>query len=187
MAPISKNSVLLSLLEDKVKHCLALAEKCYLRKFEYQSIDINIRGRAAGQICYPQSNYSPNLPLLRFNPYLLEKYGEEFIDQVVPHECAHLVVYAIYGLKDKHGRKIKPHGSEWKDVMRDLYKLEPLVTHQFEVQRPKKDQYIYLCQCSALEHHLSVIRHNKVMRGQARYLCKHCKEGILYKELRAAP
>lgn len=185
MTLILKSNVLVGLLENKVKQCLALAEERYRRKFEYQSIQINIRGRAAGQIRYQNSILSPKLPLLRFNPYLLEKYGEVFIDQVAPHECAHLVVHAIYGFNNKLGKKIRPHGREWKAVMLELYKLEPVVTHKFEVQQSKKDQYIYLCQCSEVEHCLSIIRHNKVMRGQARYLCKRCREGINYKEVRA--
>ena len=186
MEQISKHDALAILLESKVNHCLALAEKYYHQKFEYQSIQINLKGRAAGQIRY-QNTRSPsaNLPLLRFNPYLLKKYGQEFIDQVVPHECAHLVVYVVHGFTSL-GRRIRPHGSEWKAVMQGLYQLEPKVTHNFEVQRKQREHYIYLCQCHKLEHSLSVIRHNKVLRGQAKYLCKHCKEGISYKEQRVA-
>lgn len=46
----------------------------------------------------------------------------------VLHEYAHLVVYA------RHGRKAKPHGPEWRQVMADLG-IPPKVTHDYPVER----------------------------------------------------
>ena len=46
----------------------------------------------------------------------------------VLHEYAHLVVYQQFG------RSSRPHGAEWKAVMRALG-LEPRVTHDYPVER----------------------------------------------------
>lgn len=168
-------------LKDSVDQCLHKAEQHYLHAFKYQFLEINIKGRAAGQIKYSYTSKSSwntlakkNLPILRFNPYLLMTYKEKFIQQVVPHECAHLVAYALYGLK------IKPHGPEWKAIMVDLYEQRPDVTHQFEIPKKNKPLFSYKCLCKELQHQLSIIRHNKVVKEKAIYLCKKCRSPLIY-------
>lgn len=170
-----ESNPLVDLLEQKVKSCLRVAESRYRRPFDYQAIHIDIRGRAAGQIRYERSRVKKSLPLLRFNPYLLDRYQEVFVDEVVPHECAHLVAYAM------HGMKIKPHGVEWKAIMRDLYDCKPLVTHRFDMPRKARNTFEYRCACSDTTHQLSVIRHNKITRQTARYLCKACGTALSYR------
>lgn len=170
-------------LELRVKSCLEKAEQQFRQAFDYQSIEINIRGCAAGQIRYgylPRvggsiSNTTRNLPILRFNPYLLVKYKEIFIDQVVPHECAHLVAYALFG------KKIKPHGSEWKSLMVNLYQQTPDVTHRFEIAPKVRRLFDYRCACIDINHQLTVIRHNKIKKQKAAYLCKKCRSPLIYK------
>ena len=175
--------LLTSKLESKVNQCLEIAEKKFRQSFDYQHIEINIRGRAAGQIRYGYlsriersiSNTARDLPILRFNPYLLVKYKEIFIDQVVPHECAHLVAYALFGMK------IKPHGSEWKALMMNLYQQTPNVTHCFEIAPKARRLFDYRCACIDINHQLTVIRHNKIKKQKAAYLCKKCRSPLIYK------
>jgi len=182
-AVIDENYFLLTAkLESKVKFCLEQAELQFRQVFDYQSIEINIRGRAAGQIRYGYSSKvgcsaskaTRNLPILRFNPYLLEKYKETFIDQVVPHECAHLVAYALFGMK------IKPHGSEWQALMVNLYQQTPDVTHRFEIAAKVRRLFDYRCGCIDVNHQLTVIRHNKINKQKAAYLCKKCRSPLTY-------
>ena len=169
-------------LESKVKICLEKAEQQYRQPFGYQNIEINLRGRAAGQIRYGYlsrvggsiSNAARDLPILRFNPYLLTKYKETFIDQVVPHECAHLVAYALFGMK------IKPHGAEWKALMANLYQQAPDVTHRFEILSKTRRMFDYSCGCIDINHQLTVIRHNKIIKQKAVYLCKKCRSPLTY-------
>ena len=149
--------------------------------FKYSSININIRGRAAGQIQYShlikkgRQKYPGSLPNLRFNPYLLERYKIEFIEQVVPHECAHLVAYELYGMN------IKPHGLEWKKIMVSLYNQTPHVTHRFEIAKTTRRLFNYNCECIDVNHELTVIRHNKILKQKAVYLCKKCKSPLTFK------
>jgi len=170
-------------LEQKVNTCLKIAEQQFRKTFDYQAVEINIRGRAAGQIRYGYAargvsqnlKVDRDLPILRFNPYLLAKYKETFIDQVVPHECAHLVAYALFGMK------IKPHGSEWKALMVNLYHQTPHVTHRFEIATNARRLFDYRCGCVDLNHQLTVIRHNKIMKQKAVYLCKKCSHPLTFK------
>jgi SprT protein len=170
-------------IEKKVKECLKKAELKFKQPFNYDSIEVDIRGRAAGQIRYgyssiakPKFNNTPqNLPILRFNPYLLLKYKDTFIDQVVPHECAHLVAFNLFGTT------IKPHGSEWKALMVNLYQCPPDVTHRYEIARKKRPLFDYACGCLDINHQLSVIRHNKIIKHKAVYLCKKCRTPLTYK------
>jgi len=183
----SEELLLHKMLVTKVDDCLNLTNQCYQTVFQYQSIQINIRGKTAGQVRYylPRNTVSisssTSKPILRFNPVLLNRYGQAFIDEVVPHECAHLVGYQLYGMRGKAGNRVRPHGAEWQQVMRDLYRLEPKVTHKFEVERSKRNHFLYRCHCPELVHRLSVIRHNRVMKQQAIYKCKHCSESIEFK------
>jgi len=176
----SKFDALKEALVTKVEKCLLLAEQNYAQSFPYDSLLINIRGKTAGQV-----RYYPNLtacrPVLRFNPTLLERYEQQFIDEVVPHECAHLVVYTLYQGGFNFRKKIKPHGIEWQKVMTDLYGLDPKVTHSFSVDTIPKEKFIYQCDCEGVLHHLSIVRHNKILRQQAEYRCKNCQENLIFK------
>lgn len=126
----------------------------------------------AGQYRHQRRGRTFHAPELRFNPDLLQRYGQIFIEEVVPHECAHLVAYAQFGLN------IRPHGAEWKMVMADLYGRSPQVKHNFDVARPIRPQVEYTCACPDRTHFLSTIRHNKIQRGAMRYLCRVCKSDL---------
>tara|TARA_B100000959_G_C14744595_1_gene526531 strand:+ start:102 stop:629 length:528 start_codon:yes stop_codon:yes gene_type:complete len=123
-------------------------------------ISFDLKGQAAGQ-----ANYRENK--IRFNRQLLEKYAGEFVDQTVPHEFAHLVAY------QKFGRRIRPHGAEWKRVM-EAFGVDPARTHSFDVAPTRRlKRFHYRCHCPGSDYQLSSIRHNRVQRGGI-YLCRKC-------------
>ena len=120
----------------------------------------NLRGQAAGQANYRATR-------IRFNQELLRKYKAEFINQTVPHEFAHLIAY------QKFGRRIKPHGKEWKSVMIELG-ASPSRTHGFEASSARKlRRFLYQCNCEGSSYELTSIRHNRIQRGQM-YICSKC-------------
>jgi len=165
--------------EDYVYSSLAKAEDFYKCTFPLGEVLFNLRGRAAGQVRFPIHSQKVDLPEIRFNPHLLNIYGEEFINEVVPHECAHLVVYRLYQLK-KYKSKIKPkpHGTEWQFVMQEIYGLKPKVTHTFEVKASTMKRFPYSCACDGKLHQLTIIRHNKVLKQASNYLCRRCGEKL---------
>jgi len=127
-------------------------------------ISFDLKGQAAGQ-----ANYRENK--IRFNRQLLEKYAGEFVDQTVPHEFAHLVAY------QKFGRRIRPHGMEWKRVM-EAFGVTPTRTHNFDVSPTRRlKRFHYRCHCSGSDYQLSSIRHNRIQRGRI-YLCRKCGSAL---------
>lgn len=117
---------------------------------------------------------------IRLNAVLLLENGENFIDEVIPHELAHLLVYRVYGRQG-----IAPHGSEWKWMMEHVLEVPASRTHCFEVTSVKSRTFHYHCACP-ITHELTVRRHNKVVRGESQYLCRKCGEILKQGANRAA-
>jgi SprT protein len=102
---------------------------------------------------------------IRLNPVLLMENQQAFVDEVVPHELAHLLVW-------KHFGRVAPHGREWKWMMETVLGVPARRTHRFEVDSVRKNTFPYRCPCQ--QHQLTVRRHNRVLRGEAEYRCTHC-------------
>ena len=158
---ISLQSELGLRLRSQVLSCYATAEQYYLKSFQRPEVLINLRGRSAG-IAELQSNR------LRFNAVLLQENEQAFLAEVVPHEVAHLLAWKL------HGRGIRPHGTEWQQIMQQVFLLSPSRTHSFDVKRSAKMGYFYTCACRDKKHALTVRRHNRILAGQG-YICTHCK------------
>lgn len=69
-----------------------LARACRVLKTDYPEPELNYRqrGTTAGSACLQTWE-------IRLNPVLLTENGHEFIQDVVPHELAHLLVYRRFG------------------------------------------------------------------------------------------
>ncbi len=110
----------------------------------------------------------------RFNSYLFSKYWHENVRNTIPHEVAH---YACDLLFDY--RRIRPHGRQWQAIMR-FFGAEPTRTCQFDLAGiPKRSmrRFNYYCKCDT--HQLSAVRHNRVGRGQQRYVCRRCRSELV--------
>ncbi|MBY5922985.1 SprT family zinc-dependent metalloprotease [Ferrimonas balearica] len=142
----------------RIESCYRQAESHFDRTFPRPAVSLRMRGQSAGA-AHLQDNR------LRFNPVLLAENPDAFLTEVVPHEVAHLLVWHCHG-------RVAPHGAQWQSMMRDVFGLVPRTRHQFDVASVAPKTYAYRCQCQ--EHQLTVRRHNKVSRGQARYLCRGC-------------
>jgi SprT protein len=160
-------------LEESVAAHVEMAERYFNTCYESFKVEINLRGRSAGQVRYSNRHQSDNKTFnsarIRFNPCLLALQGDAFIAEVVPHEVAHYVAYSQFGFG------IKPHGVEWQYVMRQVFASTPDVTHGYYVPSRPTQSFIYHCGCEQKTHNLSKVRHQKVLSGKARYLCKVCK------------
>ncbi|OBW91863.1 SprT family zinc-dependent metalloprotease [Gallibacterium salpingitidis] len=143
----------------KLTACLQTAEKFFQCQFARPTISYKLRGMKAG-VAYLQQWE------IRLNPTLLLENQQAFIDEVVPHELAHLLVYKQFG-------RVQPHGKEWQMVMNKVFKLEARTRHQFAVESVQGETYPYRCACQL--HHLTKRRHNKILREGVEYFCKKCK------------
>ena len=131
------------------------------------AIRFDLRGRGAGQV----RRQAGGIWLVRYNPALLERHGEDFLARTVPHEVAHILAFRLHGLG------IQPHGPEWRAMMR-LFGVPPERCHDFDVsglQTRTLNRYPYQCGCRS--HLLTSIRHHRILRGQ-RYLCGTCGQAL---------
>lgn len=144
------------------------AEIHFQRRFERAQLAFNLRGMAAA-VAYPTRN------AIRINHRLLEQNTEDFLLNTVPHEVSHLIAYRV------HGQGIAPHGVEWAAIMREVYGLEPLRCHHYDVRASLTTAYFYLCGCDA-GHTLTTRRHNNARRGRL-YLCRRCRQPLVFSHL----
>mgnify|MGYP000048538190 CR=1 FL=1 len=115
---------------------------------------------------------------IRYNPWIFAKYYEENLTVTVPHEVAHYLVDCLYGLNRGSLRRVRPHGAEWKAVM-DAFGVDSSVTAKFDlagIPSRQHQQFDYRCDCKT--HQIGIRRHNKVLRGEASYLCRHCGDAL---------
>ena len=145
--------------------------------FEYplKPIDIyfDLKGRNLGM--YVMKNRQR---YIRYNPHVFARHFDACLQQTIPHEVAHYVCDCLYGFGN-----IKPHGAEWKSVMRALG-AEPRVRSTLDMTGlPGRHyrQFHYDCGCTS--HQLSSIRHNKVRRGQAVYRCRQCGDVLQWRDV----
>lgn len=161
---VQKEEVRLAVLKW-TKH----AEARYGLALENIPIHFDLRGRTSGMFCYRD-----NRAFYRFNEAIFSRYFEESIEQTVPHEVAHYVVFKRYV------RRKKPHGPEWKAVMHD-FGIPADVTCKLDISdlpARKLKRFTYKCPCRA--HELTSIRHNRILRGVNRYACPSCHQVLVY-------
>jgi SprT protein len=111
--------------------------------------------------CYPASG------LIRIHRALFDE-PEELLREVVCHEAAHLAVYL------RHGRRARPHGREWKELMaaagfdpRARLRLERL-SPQGQLALQPRVLYRYSC---------PTCRVSRVARRRVRaWRCRVCRE-----------
>ena len=119
--------------------------------------------------CGGTANYSKME--LNFNAGLMVDNWDEYMNQIIPHEVAHIIKTHIYGYGK--GRN-SAHGANWKRVMR-AFGVEPDRCHNMDVSKVKQykaplKKYIYVCQCGCdKEVILSAVRHNRMVRGTHNY------------------
>lgn len=151
-------------VQRKLNEGIRLAEQYFHRTFEMPSVQYNLRGVKAG-VAYLQQN------TIKFNRTLLLENAEVFIQQVVLHELAHLIVYQCFG-------RVKPHGQEWQNVMTELFHLPADTCHQFDVQSVQGKTFSYRCSCQT--HQLTVRRHNRIIKENVTYLCRKCHQKLVF-------
>ena len=148
-------------LAVKGEDCFILAECFFDRHFTRPAYLFNQRGRSAGS-AHLQKN------LIKFNPVLYQQNKAIFIEHVVAHEIAHLITYQLFG-------RVKPHGKEWQNIMRQVFKLPANTTHQLDITDVQGKLFTYRCLCS--EYQLTIRRHNNIRKGTI-YQCRKCKSPL---------
>lgn len=142
----------------QLKRDLDTANRFFQTSFIMPNINYAVRGLKAG-VAYLQRNE------IRLNPILLQENGQAFIQTVVPHELAHILVYQKFG-------RVAPHGKEWKMMMEQVLQVPADIYHHFDTKSVSQ-QVSYACHCQI--HALSIRRHHAIQTGKRTYFCKKCK------------
>lgn len=143
-----------------LKRYLSIANHFFNTQFPQPLIQYKNKGGIAGSALLNQWQIQINLIMLIENQ-------SAFIEQVIPHELAHLITYQQYG-------RVKPHGKEWQFMMQTVFDCPANRTHGFAIPATtQKQRYHYRCECQ--EYLLTTIRHNRIQRQQVKYYCKSCK------------
>ena len=132
--------------------------------FRVPTMAFNQRGNIAGSALLQKN-------IIKLNPKLFVENPDYFLSHIIAHELAHILVYQLYGIR------VKPHGIEWKKMMYEVFDLPPKVTHSLDTKNVSLKSFMYKCACQQIP--LSVIRHNKVVRGKQSYICKKCKQALI--------
>jgi len=138
-------------------------------------VSFRLRGRAAGQWRLRQGQES-----LHFNERLFAADPGQHMPDTVAHEVAHSVVYRC------HGRGKRPHGPEWRAVMKYLG-FEPRVTHETSPELLARILNHHLYRCACRSHALGPRQHQQVHRGKRDYRCRLCGERLIRADQTAGP
>lgn len=149
---------------------IELASTVYSRAFPVIPINFELTGRAAGMYHLHQHKR-----YIRFNPYIFAKYFEDNLHNTVPHEVAHYIADMLFGIKN-----IKPHGTEWKSIMRE-FGVEAKTRCNYDLDGiPQRQHRRFRYQCLCRHYEISTRRHNIIRRGERHYRCPICKSSIRY-------
>lgn len=167
--PISLPSDIQFQATEKLNELFKLAISSPLIKRKWKKLVppallFNQRGKIAGSARLRDNVIKLNAALYLYN----QTY---FLNQVIAHELAHILVYQLYGTR------VKPHGIEWQQIMISVFNLHADVTHQLDTSVLGYKTYPYSCNCQIVE--LSQTRHNKVQRHTQQYKCRKC--GVMLK------
>jgi len=167
------NSELRAKVIETVAFYTDLGNETFKTNMATPNIDFSLKGRVGGK-------YSPREHMVKVNMILLAENAEDYLESTIPHEVAHGFQRHIYG-QYQHGRRIMPHGYEWKRIMLTLGK-NPKRTHSYDVsnatQRTVAREFAYRCHCKT--HMFTIIRHRRAQKSQAGYRCKRCGHSLSY-------
>jgi len=163
----------------RVDHFISVANEEYGHSMEGPYVRFDKRGTCGGTA-------NSQLMELNFNAGLMLENWDEYMNQVIPHEVAHLVKARVFG-SNRKGRMMSSHGGYWKQVMR-AFGLEPDRCHSMDTSKFKQfkspvRKFIYECPCCQQEVILTAVRHNRMVRGTHNYSIHSGNRLVLKKSL----
>lgn len=153
-------------VRQQVEERVQQAEAHFRKTLPQPEIRFDLTGKTAGQA-------ERTGRFVRFNQVLLRENTEDFLAQTVPHEVAHVVVAQVYG------PDTRPHGREWKAVMRDLFGADPSRCHEYDVTNAaRRTQARYPLVCGCMTHHVTARLVAQVVTNPGSRICRKCRQAL---------
>lgn len=129
------------------------------------NLDLDIEIEIADRFKRKAGQYRHDEREIRISRHLLENHPEKVIE-TVKHEIGHAVV-----MHRHQNRGIRPHGKEWKSIMRELDIENPEACHSIQLT-----DYNYIVRCTNPECDVEIGRHKKsrLVKKAKSYKCKEC-------------
>ena len=174
----------------RVMWCIERTRSVRGDTINFPIIRYNLRGTTAGKA-------SPSKHTIQINSVLLMENVDDYIENTVPHEVAHLMQWKFNpeSLRRTYGQKRDVHGYDWKKHMHD-YGLDAERCHNYDVSSVHKKRerfeltcrrclhvynvtsvilkriklgYTYSCQCGGALSHVDLNdQHREVLRPAAK-------------------
>jgi|LakMenE18May11ns_1017448.scaffolds.fasta_scaffold9959282_11 SprT protein len=166
LSPQEVSSELQRLAAKKIKQCLSIARRKIKKDLPYEGVKFFHKSTDAGYVIASENN------CVYLNHDLFRKNKKRFLDEIIPHEVAHLVAEAL-------SPRESPHGGTWKIVMQSVFSLKPERCHSMETKGIGRttQKFLYICACQ--KHEVGIIRHNKVQSGK-KFRCVKCKKELVF-------
>ncbi len=149
-APVADTALLAAALRMRTDAVMATAARLYGVNLSGWRVFLDLKGMTAGQV-----QFRPRR--LRYNLAIAAQAPETFLSTTVPHEVAHIVCHL------QHGRRIRPHGPEWRSVCLALGGTGERC-HGFAAQPARRmRRYAYACGCRRWS--LTSIRVRRIRSG----------------------
>jgi len=150
-------------------HFIDMANERYALSLNYPSVGFTVRGTNGGTA-------NAGTWHVNFNMGLLVDNMDEYLNQTIPHEVAHLVTFAIHGQEFKRtrrGMQRVSHGKNFYAVMR-TFGVKQTRCHNMDVSNVKQatrktKAFAVKCPCCESEFTVGTVRKNKILKG-ARYM-----------------
>ena len=157
--------------EEAIKNALILATRNAFdvandrlkRTYKYPEIIFTLRGRTAG-LAYLSQN------LINYNLELASRDINEFLKKICYHESAHIIAHLYCG------PNIRPHGNEWKWVMREVFYIPAERCHSIDTSgcRARKT-YLHVYNCACGQEILVGTKHHRVIQANGTVFHKRCR------------
>lgn len=151
---------------ERTLYYISCGERILERSFDQIPVVFDLKGRASGMY-----RVRGHQRVIRYNPWIFARYYDDCLAATVPHEVAHYLCDAVFGLGN-----IRPHGREWKALMK-AFGADASVTANYSLQGiplRRTARFRYLCACD--QHFLGTQRHRRISLGRASYRCRRCGE-----------
>ncbi|RIY31819.1 hypothetical protein CKF54_06040 [Psittacicella hinzii] len=146
-------------------------------------------------------SYSPGIHTVTYSLFALLSEKEKFINEIIPHEFAHVVLFHAYQLKLISRKEAMGHGHAFKVVAMILgssgnstyctlnaKQIEEMLhnaSHEeykalTNLAPKRRTEYLYSCACPERIHSLKATRHKRMQSKQTNYICTTCRSSLIF-------